>query len=121
MMDTQVVYLFVSALIGVLLHNLVNLNNINRRNKGTVNWGEYYALERFSILISVIVVGACSFLLNEDIHNYLASNSSNLAKYVRTGFIILGYFAQSILVSVMGKAEKYVKEGDAKKAKKSGD
>ncbi|HEU4608697.1 MAG TPA: hypothetical protein VFS31_11355 [Chitinophagaceae bacterium] len=97
--------LFILGCIGVLLHNLIKLNQLNRANDGTVNLGKYFALERFTIIISLIVVGSSAFILNHEI-----SQMDKMVKFLGVGYITLGYFAQSILVVTMGRAQKYIEK-----------
>ncbi len=92
------------GIVGILLHNLIKLNDINRANDGNVNIWKYWRLERFSILISVIVVGACLVARAEIKH------LEQVGKWLGLSFIAIGYMAQSIVVKFMGRAQKYVED-----------
>ena len=94
--------LFGLGLLGILLHNLVELNKLNRANKGSVRLGEYFKLERFSILISVVVVGV-SLIVKAEI-----TQLEQVGKWLGLAFMAIGYMGQSLLVFVMGKAEKKI-------------
>ena len=94
--------LFGLGLLGILLHNLVELNKLNRANKGSVRLGEYFKIERFSILISVVVVGV-SLIVKAEI-----TQLEQVGKWLGLAFMAIGYMGQSLLVFVMGKAEKKI-------------
>ena len=96
--------LFGLGLLGILLHNLVELNKLNRANKGSVRLGEYFKLERFSILISVVVVGV-SLIVKAEI-----TQLEQVGKWLGLAFMAIGYMGQSLLVFVMGKAEKKIND-----------
>lgn len=102
-MNYTPVILCLLGLAGVLLHNLVKLDTINRRAKGKVNFAQYIALEKFTILISLIIVVIGAFFLQHEMTQLEA-----VAKYLGFGFLTLGYFAQSVLVKLMGGASKYI-------------
>ena len=98
----HIITLVAFGLLGVLLHNLVKLDSINRQSDGKVNLLKYFALERFSIFISIIVV-VCAAMASQEIKELkLAGN------YLGLGFISIGYLAQSILVKAMGKVSKNI-------------
>ena len=90
------------GLVGILLHNLIKLNDINRANDGNVNLWKYWKIERFSILISVIVVCAALVAKSE------IKQLEQVSKWLGLSFIAFGYMAQSIVVKLMGRAQKYV-------------
>jgi hypothetical protein len=90
------------GIIGILLHNLVKLDSLNRANSGIVNLGKYIAIERFSIIISVLVV------IGATIGSQEIKQLEFAGKWLSLGFLAIGYLAQSILVKVMGKAQSYV-------------
>lgn len=94
--------LFALGLLGILLHNLVELNKLNRASVGSLKIREYLRLERFSILISVIVVAVCLIIKTEITQLELAG------KWLGLAFISVGYMGQSLLVFVMGKANKVI-------------
>lgn len=94
--------LFGLGLLGILLHNLVELNKLNRANKGSVRLGEYFNLEKFSILISIVVV-AVSLIVKAEI-----TQLEQVGNWLGLSFMAIGYMGQSLLVFVMGKAEKKI-------------
>ena len=95
--------LFGLGLFGILVHNLKKLNEINRKNKGTVNWTEYFALERFSILMSIGFVGFLVVIKSE------VSAVEYINKWIGTCFALAGYSAQSIILSATGAFEVFTK------------
>lgn len=96
--------LILSALgvLGILLHNLVKMDSLNRAASGRINLKQYLLVERFSILISLGVVAAAVIASHEIKELY------NAGKWLGMGFLAIGYLAQSILVKLMGKAQKHV-------------
>lgn len=93
---------------GITLHNLIKLNDINRANDGNVNLLKYWKLERFSILISIIVV--CGALVAKSEIKQL----EQVSKWLGLSFVAIGYMAQSIVVKFMGKAQKFVDDQSGK-------
>ena len=91
------------SLVGVLLHNLVKINEINKDpNKGDFNLRSYWRKEWASIMISVIVGSVAAFLKQEIKQLDAAGN------WLGVGFIAIGYMAQSVLISIMGKAQRII-------------
>jgi hypothetical protein len=95
--------LFGLGLSGVLFHNLIKLNNINRKNKGIVNYKEYFALERFSIMISILFVGFLIVVKSE------IAGVETINKWIGTAFGMAGYLAQSLIVSFTSSTETFIK------------
>ena len=95
--------LFGLGLFGVLFHNLIKLNSINRKNKGIVNISEYFALERFTIAISICFIGFLIVVKNE----FTAVEYIN--KWIGTCFGLAGYLAQSLIVSFTSTTEAFIK------------
>jgi len=87
------------GMLGILLHNLTKLDTLNRRGGGSVNIAKYWAVERFSIILSIIFVCCCVMASQEIAQLKIAGN------YLGLGFVSLGYFAQSTLVKLMGKTK----------------
>ena len=93
--------LFGFGLLGIVLHNLVKLNDLKQSHpNGDVNYGQYFKMEWISILISIIVVGGLVWTSQE------ITELANAGKYLGLGFIAAGYLAQSLLIKFMGKAQK---------------
>lgn len=94
--------LFGLGLLGILLHNLVELNKLNRQSGGNVKLGAYLKLEKFSILISIIVVFVSILVKNE------IKQLEQVSKWLGLAFVAIGYMGQSLLIFVMGKATKTI-------------
>jgi hypothetical protein len=103
------IILFALAIFGVFLHNLVKLNNINKRNSGNINLGQYIKIERFAIMISVCVALIAVMVKSE------VKQLEVAGKWLGISFLAIGYMAQSILATVMGKAEKFIQSQDEPK------
>jgi len=91
---------------GVLCHNLIKMNTLNKKANGNFNFAQYLALEKFSILLSVIATTAAAFLSQE------IAELAKAGKYLGVGMFSMGYLAQSLLVAWMGKAQKFIDKPD---------
>lgn len=94
--------LFALGMLGILIHNLIKLDGINRASNGQVKLGKYWALEKFSILISLCVVAVCLIARNE------VEQLEKVGKWLGLAFVTVGYMAQSIVVTFMGRTQKYL-------------
>jgi len=90
------------GLMGILLHNLVELNKLNKASNGALKIRAYLKIERFSIIISVVVVCVCIIIKSEIKQLELAG------KWLGLAFISIGYMGQSLLIFVMGKAQNKI-------------
>lgn len=90
------------GLLGILIHNLMKLNNLNREAKGEINIFKYWKLERFSIILSVCVVGVALIARSE------IKQLESIGNWLGLSFVAIGYMAQSIVVSFSGKAQRYI-------------
>lgn len=100
-MNTQLL-LLAMGIIGILLHNFVKLDSINRANNGVIDFWKYLAIEKFSIIISILVVVGATIGSQE------IKQLEFAGKWLALGFLAIGYLAQSILIKVMSKAQNYV-------------
>ena len=91
------------GLAGILLHNLMKMDKINRASDGNFNYVKYLSLEKFSILISIIVICASVVIRGE------IKELEQAGKWLGFAFVAIGYLSQSILVSIMGKTEATIK------------
>lgn len=97
--------LFTLGLLGVILHNLVNINTINKDpSKGNFSFSSYLKVEWASILISVIVV-VIAVIAKTEVKQLQAAGN-----WVGLGFVAIGFMAQALLVSFMGKAQKIIEK-----------
>lgn len=90
------------GVLGILLHNLVQLAKINKQTGGKANIFKYWQLEKYSILIALIVVIIAVVALEE------LTQIEQFANWKGLGFIAIGYMGQSLLVFAMGKASSLI-------------
>lgn len=95
-------YFLALGFLGVLLHNLVELNKLNKASEGKLNLRNYLMMERFSICISFLVV-VVSVMIKHEIVQLEAAG-----KWLGLAFISIGYMGQSLLIFVMGKASNKI-------------
>jgi cytochrome bd-type quinol oxidase subunit 2 len=103
-MEYTKIVLFLLGLLGIVLHNLIKLDGINRQSEGNINLWKYWRMERFSIIISVIVVVVCLIARQE------VKQLQQVGNWLGLAFVAIGYMAQSIVVSFMGKAQKIIND-----------
>ena len=96
------IVLFALGLLGVLLHNLIELNKINRSRQGNISVTDYLKIERFTIYISIIVVGICILIKHE------ITQLEQVGKWLGIAFVAIGYMGQSLLIFTMGKAQNVI-------------
>ena len=105
-MDTQltlsIVLCLAGGMFGILVHNLIKLDKINRKSQGELNLGQYLKLERFAILISICVV-IIALIAQQEIKGLALVGKALILSY-----FAIGYMAQSIVVSYMGRAENFL-------------
>lgn len=95
--------LFLLGVLGILAHNLVELNKLNRDpSKANFKIWEYLKLEVYSILISFVVVTVAMIIKVEITQLEIAG------KWLGLAFLAIGYMGQSLLIFVMGKANKVI-------------
>lgn len=90
------------GILGILLHNLIELNKINRAKEGNVKLIEYLKIERFTIYISIIVVFV-ALLVKQEVEQL-----EYVGKWLGLAFVAIGYMGQSLLIFTMGKASKVI-------------
>jgi hypothetical protein len=94
--------LFGLGLFGIIIHNLVKMNEINKQHEGNFNYRKYIALEKFSIALSICVVVVCVIIRTE------IKQLENAGNWLGVAFVTVGYMAQSIIIAFMGKAQKII-------------
>ncbi len=87
------------GILGMALHFLVKMDSINRDSAGAVNWKKFFLLERFSILISFLVVVVATLLSHEIKQLELAG------EWLGFGMVSIGYMSQSLLIKFMSKIQ----------------
>jgi len=90
------------AIVGVLLHNLVEMNKLNKQPNYNFKLLEYIKTEIYSILISVLVSGVCVYASQE------IKQIQQVGNWLGLAFVAIGYMGQSLLIAAMGKAQKVV-------------
>lgn len=98
--------LLLLGVLGIFTHFLIKINGINRRSKGNFQLKPFIKLEWPSFLISLIVV-VVSLIAKQEVKQLKVAGA-----YLGLGFFAIGYMAQSILLSVMSKYEKQLKDKD---------
>jgi len=91
--------LFGLGLFGIVIHNLVKMNEINVKNNGNINILQYLKVEKFSILLSVCVVIVAIIVKDEIV------KIEQIGAWLGISFTAIGYMAQSIIISLVGKGE----------------
>lgn len=89
---------------GILLHNLIKLDGLNKEQGASFSFFKYLKIERFSILVSLIIVAVCVVGSQE------VRQLQLVGKWLGFGFLAIGYMGQSILVKYMGKASKIIEQ-----------
>lgn len=99
--------LILLGMLGILLHNLVELNKLNRDpSKANFRIWEYLKIEVYSILISCVVVIVAMIVKVEITQLEIAG------KWLGLAFLAIGYMGQSILIFIMGKANKIIQKDE---------
>ena len=96
--------LFVCGFGGILIHNLVKIGKINKANNGNFKFMPFFRLEWPSISLSLCVVIVCLIAKQE------VKQLEQVSKYLALFFVFTGYAAQSLVYSVVGKAEKKLRD-----------
>lgn len=104
MLNYTPIVLFSLGLLGILLHILVELNKLNKSSNCTFSMNQYFKLEIFSILISFV------FLIVSVIAAQEIKQLVNFGWGLGFSFMAIGYMGQSLLIFVMGKANKIVNQ-----------
>lgn len=100
------------GLFGVLMHCFVELHKINKRTNGKAKIKEYINLEIYSILISISMAVASSFIGAEI---QIALEKIGWEWLLGASFIAIGYMGQSLLILVMGRAANKIGSDDSGK------
>ena len=103
-MNYTFIILFLLGVLGVLLHNLMKMDEINKKNNGDFKLGNYIAIEKFSIMISLILV-LVSVMVSQEIKQL-----HDIGNWLGLSFVAIGYMSQSIIVKFSGKAEKILND-----------
>lgn len=91
---------------GILLHNLIKMDTLNKKEGVSFSFWKYLKMERFSILIALIIV-AVAVVGSQEVRQLQL-----VGKWLGFGFLAIGYMGQSILIKYMGKASKAIGSDD---------
>lgn len=89
---------------GILLHNFIKMDTLNKKEGANFSFVKYLKMERFSILVALIIV-ALSVVGSQEVRQLQL-----VGKWLGFGFVAIGYMGQSILIRYMGKASKVIGE-----------
>lgn len=95
-------FLFALGVLGILIHNFIKMDELNRKADGEFKLGQFIKLERFSILISLSLVTVALIAKSE------VAQLDRVGKWLGLAFVAIGYMAQSIIYKFKGKAEKFL-------------
>jgi|SRR4051812_7664822 hypothetical protein len=105
-MEYTTLILFALGLLGILIHNLMKIDGINRSTQGNFKFIPFMRLEWASIMISICVV-IVALIAKGEIKKLQAASG-----YLGLAFVAIGYMAQSIVYHVIGKAEKKLQDAN---------
>ena len=94
--------LLILGFFGIFIHNLIKIDGINRQTNGNFAFKTFFKIEWTSLLISVCVVVVCLIAKNE------IKQLNGVSNWLGLSFVAIGYMAQSIVYSFMGKAQKII-------------
>ena len=107
-MNYRLITLALLGLFGIFIHNLKNLNALNKKSDGELNLGKYLKLEIYAILLSICVVEV-ALIAQQEIKQLEA-----VGKWLGLSFVAIGYMAQSIVISFAGRAENFLDQNKKK-------
>ncbi len=105
-MQYTTITLFALSMLGILIHTLMKIQGINKRQNGNFKFWPFIRLEWPSLLISICVV-VVSLIARAEI-----ATLKQVGNYLGIGFVALGYMSQSIIYHFAGKAEKMLKNDE---------
>lgn len=94
--------LFALGLLGIIIHNLKNMNTINKASKGNINIWQYFKIEVYAILLSICLVIVCVIAKTE------IKQLEFAGKWLGIGYVAIGFMAQSVVISFAGKSQKII-------------
>ena len=99
-MDYKIYTLLACGLFGIIVHNLMKIDSLNRKTDGNFKFRSFIRLEWPSITLSACVVIVALIARTE------VKQLKELGNYLMLGMFAIGYMAQSIVYHFLGKAEK---------------
>lgn len=104
-MEYTTLALFLLGMLGIVIHTLMKIKDINKRNKGNFKFGYFLKLEWPSLAISICLV-IVALLVRAEIQQL-----EQVGGYLGLAFVAIGYMSQSIVYHFGGKAEKIISDG----------
>jgi hypothetical protein len=101
MIPIQIVF-FLGGLLGILTHNLMKIDSLNRKANGDFKFKPFLRLEWPSLSISVIVVILCT------VGQVVIPKLQAVGLPLIFGFYTIGLAAQSLAYYFKGRAEKAI-------------
>lgn len=98
---TPFVLLLLNAF-GILIHNLMKMDEINKKSVGNFKLKEYLKIEKFSIILS-LCFGIVCVITSQEIKQL-----EQLGKWLGLAFVAIGYMAQSLVIKFGGKAQNLI-------------
>lgn len=90
--------------LGILMHNFMKMDDLNRKQNGEFKFGQYLKIEKFSIALSICLVIVCIMVSQE------IKQLEQVGKWLGLAFVAIGYMAQSIVIKFGGRAERYIND-----------
>lgn len=97
------------GLLGVVFHTLVELNKLNKASNCTFSVKQYFKLEKYSIAISILVS-----VVSSVVPSYVQQLSNVKMEFLIVPYVAIGYMGQSVLIALIGKANKIVNNENSK-------
>ena len=94
--------LFALGFLGILMHNLVKVESINRQTQGNFKIWPFIKLEWPSIFLSLCVVFVCLIAKSE------IKQLEAVGSWLGLSFVAIGYMAQSLIYTFIGKVQKII-------------
>lgn len=115
---TNYLIMFLAGILGIILHSLIKVQEINK-NTVCTNYKQvfkvYFSTDWISILISIFTVFTVLLIISEFINIQDGANTPgnvaqqlqyNIAHFIRTTFVVVGYCADSIVYTYLGGTQK---------------
>jgi hypothetical protein len=96
--------LFALGVFGIIIHNLMKIDSVNKQTNGGFKFWPFIKLEWSSIVLSLCVVIVAVMIKTE------VKELEVAGKWLGLSFVTLGYMAQSIVYKFGSKAEKKIQE-----------
>lgn len=98
--------LFALGVFGILIHNLIKINQVNRSLDGNFKLMPFIKLEWPSISLSLCAVFVVLIAKHE------VKQLEQVREWLGIFMVFTGYAAQSLIYATLGRAEKSLKKDD---------